>query len=130
MSFATKNPLIKHNSPFIKRISASIHELAVPALYLAVLLTIIVLIIGKYYPKVGHDYGFFIPRMLDTHLHHKVNGLGIQWYTANFGAGTPAYPNPQYVQYSLPQFLMFVVNPWTALMLSLITYAVIGFMGF
>lgn len=130
MSFATKNLQIKHNSSFIKRASASINEFAVPALYLVVLLAIIVLIVGKYFPKVGHDYGFFIPRMLDTHLHHKINGLGIQWYTPNFAAGTPAYPNPQYVQYSLPQFLMFVVNPWTALMLSLITYAVMGFTGF
>jgi hypothetical protein len=91
---------------------------------------LIVSIINRDIPKAGHDYGFFIPRMLDTHLHHKVNGLGIQWYTANFGAGTPAYPNPQYIQYSFPQFLMFLVNPWTALMLSLVTYSVIGFASF
>src|SRR5689334_2548108 len=130
MSFRTKNLKIKHYSRISQRTSAYLRELAVPALYLIVLLGIIVLIVGKYFPKVGHDYGFFIPRMLDTHLHHKLNGLSIQWYTANFGAGTPAYPNPQYVQYSLPEFLMFVVNPWTALMLSLVAYAAIGFTCF
>ncbi len=98
-----------------------------PAVYLAILLGLIVFIVSRDLPKVGHDYGFFLPRLLDTHLHHRVDGLGIQWYTANFGAGTPAYPNPQYVQYSLPQVLLFVVNPWTALMLSLITYSATGF---
>jgi hypothetical protein len=112
------------------RIYRVVREYAVPIFYLAAILWLVVAIIGKDFPKEGHDYGFFLPRMLDTHLHHKVDGLGIQWYTANFGAGTPAYPNPQYIQYSLPQFLMFAVNPWTALMLSLVTYAVIGFASF
>jgi hypothetical protein len=90
----------------------------------------VVAVVNNDLPKVGHDYGFFLPRLLDTHLHHRVNGLEIQWYTANFGAGTPAFPNPQYIQYSLPQFLMFIVNPWTALMLSLLAYSVIGFVSF
>ena len=59
----------------------------VSVLYLVAILGLIVFIICQGYPKVGHDYGFFIPRMLDTYLHSKVNGLAIQWYTANFGAG-------------------------------------------
>jgi hypothetical protein len=101
-----------------------------PALYLTILLGMIVLIVSRDLPKVGHDYGFFLPRLLDTHLHHKVDGLGIQWYTANFGAGTPAFPNPQYIQYSLPQFLLFAVNPWAALMLSLVIYSAAGFTCF
>lgn len=105
-------------------------EFSVPAVYLAVILSLIVFIVSRDLPKVGHDFGFFLPRLLDTHLHHRVDGLGIQWYTANFGAGTPAYPNPQYIQYSLPQFLLFIVNPWTALMLSLVMYAALGFTGF
>ena len=112
------------------KISRVVREFAVLMLYLAAILGLIVAIIGNDIPKVGHDYGFFLPRMLDTHLHHQVNGLEIQWYTPNFGAGSPAYPNPQYIQYSLPQLLMFIVNPWTALMFSLVTYSVIGFVSF
>jgi hypothetical protein len=100
------------------------------ALYLAVILVLIVFMICRGYPKVGHDYGFFIPRMLDTYLHSRVNGLAIQWYTANFGAGTPAYSNPQYLQFSLPQLSLFVINPWLALLFSLVTYGVIGFLCF
>jgi hypothetical protein len=112
------------------RVSGRVREYLVAALYLAAILALILFEINRDLPKVGHDYGFFIPRMLDTYLHNKVNGLGIQWYTANFGAGIPAYPNPQYIQYSPPQFYMFVINPWLALMLSLVTYAVLGFAGF
>jgi len=112
------------------KISARLKEYFVAALYLSAILSLILFVINRDLPKVGHDYGFFIPRMLDTFLHNKVSGLSIQWYTANFGAGIPAYPNPQYVQYSLPQLSMLVINPWLALMLSLVTYAVIGFAGF
>ena len=110
--------------------SGFIRGALVAALYLAAILSLIVFMIGRDYPKVGHDYGFFIPRMLDTYLHSKVSALAIQWYTANFGAGTPAYPNPQYLQFSLPQFSMFVINPWLALMFSLVGYAVFGFLCF
>ena len=105
-------------------------EYILAALYLSAILGLILFVINRDLPKVGHDYGFFIPRMLDTHLYHKISGLGIQWYTANFGAGIPAYPNPQYLQYSLPQFFMFAINPWLALMLSLVVYSVLGFAGF
>jgi hypothetical protein len=110
--------------------SGFVRGVLVAALYLTAILGLIIFMIGRGYPKVGHDYGFFIPRMLDTYLHSKVNGFAIQWYTANFGAGTPAYPNPQYIQFSLPQLSMFVINPWLALMCSLVTYAVIGFFCF
>ncbi|MGE5462523.1 MAG: hypothetical protein ACM3PS_04160, partial [Syntrophothermus sp.] len=112
------------------KISSLIKEYLAPVLYLAAILGFILLLINRDLPKVGHDYGFFLPRMLDTHLHYKVNGPVIQWYTANFGAGTPAYPNPQYLQYSLPQLYMFAVNPWLALMLTVVTYSAIGFAGF
>src|SRR5215471_11135267 len=111
------------------KVSSYIKEYAAPALYLLAILGLIVIVICRDVPKVGHDYGFFIPRMLDTYLHQKGNGLAIQWYTANFGAGTPAYPNPQYLQYSLPQFSMLLINPWWALLLSLVTYSAIGFAG-
>ena len=107
--------------------SGFVRSTAAATLYLAAILGLIVFTIAREYPKVGHDYGFFIPRMLDTFLHTKVNGLAIQWYTANFGAGTPAYPNPQYLQFSLPQLSMLVINPWLALLFSLVTYSVIGF---
>ncbi|MBU2609514.1 MAG: hypothetical protein KJ606_01005, partial [Chloroflexi bacterium] len=78
------------------------------------------------YPAVGHDYAYFMPRLVDTHLHYKVNGLSIQWYTPSFGGGLPAYPNPHQMQFSLVQLLTWFVNPWWAILASIVIYAAIG----
>lgn len=99
-------------------------------LSLAITLIILLSVINKDIPRIGHDYGYHIPRMLDGYLHQKINGLEVQWYTPSFGAGLPAYPNPQDVQFSLPQLLMHFVNPWVSLMISLSFYSFVGFFSF
>jgi hypothetical protein len=81
------------------------------------------------FPEVGADYKYFIPRLIDTHLHYKVNGLSIQWYTPSFGGGLPAYPNPQQIQFSPTQMLTLFVNPWTAILISIFCFALIGYLG-
>lgn len=78
------------------------------------------------WPLVGHDYRYFVPRLLDTDLHLRLNGLAVQWYTPTFGGGLPAFPNPQHLQYSLPQALTWLVDPWQAIILSVVVYACIG----
>lgn len=80
------------------------------------------------YPLVGHDYRLFISRLLDSHLYYKVNGLGIEWYTPNFGGGLPAYPNPLQMQFSLPQLITWFVNPYSAVLVSTGIYLAIGFL--
>jgi len=82
---------------------------------------------GATFPIVGNDYRLFGPRLLDSLLHYKVNGLSIQWYTPSFGAGLPAYPNPLHMQFSLPQFFTFFINPWSAILASSVVYIIIGF---
>ena len=47
-------------------------------------------------------------------------GLIIQWYTPSFVGGRPVYPNPQDLQFSLPQFLLWIVNPWIAILASML----------
>jgi hypothetical protein len=79
------------------------------------------------YPLVGNDYRQFIPRLIDSHLYYKTNGLGIEWYTPNFGGGLPAYPNPLQMQFSLPQLITWFVDPYTAVLVSLAIYVAIGF---
>ena len=93
-------------------------------------LSVVVLLLwitGRDYPIVGDDFRYFIPRLIDTDLHLRVNGLAVQWYTPSFGTGLPAFPNPQHLQYSLPQALTLLVDPWTAL---LVTTAVVSLAGF
>ncbi|MEO7425307.1 MAG: hypothetical protein ABI036_08975, partial [Fibrobacteria bacterium] len=80
------------------------------------------------YPKVGHDFAYFIPHLLDAHLHFAVDGPGIQWYTPTFGGGLPAYANPQDMQFTLAQLYMIVADPWMAGLAAAATYILLGFL--
>jgi hypothetical protein len=84
---------------------------------------------NRTYPMIGHDYRLFMPYMIDSYLHQKINGLTIQWYTPSFAGGRPVFPNPQDLQFSLPQFLLWIVNPWMAILASMAVYIIIGFIA-
>lgn len=79
------------------------------------------------HPHVGLDFGQFVPRLIDTDLHTRINGLVPQWYTPSFGSGLPAFANPQHTQYSLIQLLFLVTGPWSAVLLSTAIVSAIGF---
>ena len=84
---------------------------------------------NRSYPMIGSDYRLFMPYMLNSYLHQKINGLSIQWYTPSFAGGRPVFPNPQDLEYSLPQFLLWVVNPWSAIQISIVVFITIGFVA-
>lgn len=97
----------------------------------AVLALVILRSVGRDDPFVGHDYAYYIPRLLDTLIHLQINGpLAVQWYTPTFGGGLPAFPNPQHLQHSLLQALTFFFDPWTAVMLTTGVVSVVGFLAF
>lgn len=79
------------------------------------------------YPTVGHDYRYFLLRLIDTKLHILVNGLSVQWYTPSFGGGLPAYANPQHVEYSILQMFSLWLNPWAAVLVSTFLIGLVGF---
>ena len=85
--------------------------------------------LNRAYPLIGHDYRLFMPYMIDSYLHQKINGLTVQWYTPSFVGGRPVYPNPQDLQYSLPQFLLWIFNPWIAILVSIEVFITIGFVA-
>lgn len=91
---------------------------------------VILLIMNRDYPFVGHDYAYFIPRIIDTGLHIRLNGLTIQWYTPSFGGGLPGFPNPQHMQYSVVQVLSLFLNPWVAVLISTAGISIIGYYFF
>ena len=99
----------------------------IPHLFGAGSTLILILLINRDYPFVGHDYRYFIPRLIDTDLHIRLNGLSIQWYTPSFGGGLPAFPNPQHLEYSIVQLFSLFINPWSAILL---TTAGISFLGY
>ena len=84
---------------------------------------------NRTYPMIGMDYRLFMPYMTDTYLFQKLNGLVTQWYTPSFAGGRPVYTNPQDLQYSLPQFLMWVFSPWVSILASLLVFVNIGFVA-
>ena len=98
-----------------------------PAFYFILIIFISILVLNVKYPMVGYDYSYFAPRLLDSHLFYQKNGLEIQWWTPSFGAGLPSYPNPQQIQFSLPQLLLFITNPWISINISMIVFVGIGF---
>lgn len=99
----------------------------IPPILGLVMTLMILLVIHRDYPLVGHDYRYFISRLIDTNIHIQLNGLSIQWYTPSFGGGLPAFPNPQHLEYSLVQWVSFWIGPWPAILL---TTAVISWAGF
>ena len=101
-----------------------------PAASAAIIVLTMLAIVGRDYPMVGHDYRYFVPRLIDTDLHLRVNGPWIQWYTPSFGAGLPAFPNPQHLQYSIVQALTFFIDPWNAILLAAALVNLLGFACF
>ena len=114
----------------LDNVKKAFYTALVPGLTLILITAIIILNINRYYPYMASDYRVHVPRLLDTYLHYRINGLSIQWYTPSLGGGLPSYPNPQQLQFSLPELFMFVINPWWSLMLSLFIYSAIGFTSF
>lgn len=68
----------------------------------------------------GHDYAYFLPRLLDNHLYYQANGLGIKEYTASFCAGIFEFANPQSLALSLPQLLASLFGPVAGIQLTYI----------
>ena len=88
---------------------------------------VVLLFLNRSYPMVGHDYRYAFPQMLDSLLHFRINGLSIQWYTPTFGGGLPAFPNPNYYQFSLITFFALLVQPLQAVMITASIYIELGF---
>jgi hypothetical protein len=86
--------------------------------------------IYRYYPIVGHDFTYIVSHIFDTYLHYRINGLTIEWYTPSFGGGLPSYAHPQQMQFSLVQLLVFFVNPWDAVIISILIYMLAGLLCF
>jgi len=77
----------------------------------------------------GHDYAYFFPKMLDTLLFIKANGLALQEYTASFCAGVFVFANPQSIALSVPQLLLLELGPLESIRLTYVLFAVLGGTG-
>jgi hypothetical protein len=89
---------------------------------------------GQYFPNrnaaLGHDYAYFFPHLLDGYYWFVENGiLQVPWFSPAFCGGVPAFPNPQNMFYSIPQFLTFAVGPLFGVYISVIIFAWLGYIG-
>lgn len=72
-------------------------------------------LLGRNWPHVGFDFSYFLPRLLDVRLHQMAESWwSVQWWTPSFGAGLPAFPNPQHTQFMPAQGLVPLFGPWGA----------------
>ncbi|MBT3832638.1 MAG: hypothetical protein HOB98_15145 [Gammaproteobacteria bacterium] len=101
----------------------------------ALVLAVIVLLLapvgieGEEPLHLGHDYGYFLPHLLNGYYWFLANGLSIPWFTPAFCAGIPFFANPQSLYYSVPQLLTFLVDPLASVMLTYYLFGWLGFIG-
>jgi hypothetical protein len=95
---------------------------------LAALNALLLVLLHQMWPGVGADLSYFLPRLIDAHLHYLCNGLSLQWWTPSFGGGLPAFPNPQHTQFMLAQFILPLTDPWTANVLNLLLPLSLGYL--
>lgn len=92
------------------------------------------LIFDEFFPidhgGLGHDFTLGLPQLLSGYFWFRNNGLSaVLWFSPFICGGVPAFAHPIHFFYSIPQFLTFVVDPFSAVMLNFILFAAIGFWG-
>lgn len=79
---------------------------------------------------IGHDYAYFMPRLLAGAEWIEHNGLfSVPWFSPAFGAGLPAYAHPANGHFSLPQWLCLLLDPLQAVRWTAMLAVVIGYWG-
>ena len=79
---------------------------------------------------LGHDYEMWFPRMLAGVYYFVTNGLSVvPWFTPSCCGGTVLFANPQYLFFSVPQFLNFYFDPVTSIQMTVMLFAALGFLG-
>jgi hypothetical protein len=79
---------------------------------------------------MGGDYSYFLPRLLANHFWFRLNSWwSVPWFTPGFCGGMPEWANPQSMPYSLPEWLLFFVDPVTAVELTFVLCAMASVTG-
>jgi len=79
---------------------------------------------------LGHDYEMWFPRMLAGVYYFVTNGLSVvPWFTPSCCGGTVLFANPQYLFFSVPQFLNFYFDPVISIQMTVMLFAALGFLG-
>ena len=119
--------------PLLRRMKP--REGFLPPLAAAVSLALFHWAYSGYFPnpsgRVGIDFTYFLPRLLDGYYWFKTNGLlAAPWFTPSFCGGIPAFANPQNLYYSFPQVMTIFTDPMKSVYLTILVFELFGFFGF
>jgi hypothetical protein len=89
---------------------------------------LLMMILGGF-PDLGHDFPFFVPALLEGKWHVLHQGFTPMYYAPHFCGGSAVYGNPNDIFYSLPQLLVFVTDPMTALLAWVVLAMIAGYVG-
>jgi len=79
---------------------------------------------------LGHDWSYFLPRLLAGEYHASVSGLlDTPWFTPAFGAGLPLAAHPASAWHALPQALSIPLGPLAAAQATLLCAVAIAYLG-
>jgi hypothetical protein len=79
--------------------------------------------------RLGHDFSFVLPNLLDGNIWFRNNGFAPPWFSPSFCAGQPSFPDPQSSYYGVLQFLSIAASPLTAIRWTLLICASLMFWG-
>lgn len=80
--------------------------------------------------RLGHDWSYFLPRLLAGEHHAAASGLlDTPWFTPAFGAGLPLAAHPASVWHSLPQALSLELGPLVAAQATLLAALAVAYLG-
>lgn len=107
----------------------------VPAAAGWVLIGVHYFIFSQFFPnaqgKLGHDYEYNLPLLLDGYYWFLNNGLWpVPWFTPSFCGGMPLLANPATFYVSAAQLFTFFTDPLVGVRLTLLLFAALGFWGF
>jgi hypothetical protein len=81
--------------------------------------------------KLGHDYAYNLPMLLDGFYWFQNNGLrALPWFTPSFCGGMPLLANPATFYLSTAQFFAFLAGPLAGVRLTLLLFGALGYWGF
>jgi hypothetical protein len=82
-------------------------------------------------PRIGIDYRYFFPRLLDGEWWRMQNGYGaVQWFSPSFCGGVARAPDGQDLSFALPQLLSRWLDPRDAVVATAVIMALVGGAGF
>lgn len=90
-------------------------------------------IFQKFFPNnkelLGHDYEYFLPNFMFGKIWFANNLLSIPWFTPSFCCGTPFYPDPQTMFYSLQQLFYIIFEPIFATKILFFYFSLVAYVG-